>query len=107
MDVVMYRASLKGLPPGLLKKSGRKKVLHLLIPSKNGRFEVFVTEGMIIKTSDPISQAVLDAYSVPKAPNIFKSTNGKMSSLTWKHEDYADVHPFTRVDSDVDHHVGI
>jgi hypothetical protein len=107
MDVVKYHASLKGLPPGMLKIEGRRKVLHLVIPSKNGRFEVLVYEGMIIKTSDIISQTVLDAYRVPKAPSIFKQSKGKLNSLTWKHSDYSDIHPFTRVDADVEHHVEI
>ena len=106
MGVVKYRVSLKGLPMSMLHMVKGRKILRLIIPSKNGRFDVKAFEGLIIKTTDPISQAVLDAYHPPRAPQVMRhAKDGSTQHKTWKYDEYKHVKPFTRVGANTVHHI--
>jgi len=106
VSVVKYRVSLQGLPPKILSVYKGREVLRLIIPCKQGRFEVAAFEGLIIKTSDPICQAVLDEYRPPKVPQVLKhQKDGTTVLKTWRHSDYKDVRPFTRIGANTAHHI--
>ena len=106
MGVVKYRVSLKGLPPRMLTTFRGRQVLRLIIPSKNGRFDVVAFDGLVIKTTDPLCQAALDAYRPPKIPQVVKHhKDGTSEHKTWKHADYRDVKPFKRIGANAAHHI--
>jgi hypothetical protein len=106
MAVIKYRVSLKGLPPQVLTDFRGRKVLRLIIPSKGGRTDVAAFEGLIIKTTDPLCQKVLDEYRPPRPPQVIRHhKDGTTEHKTWKYDDYKDLRPFKRVGANMVHHI--
>jgi len=75
MELEYFKVSLKGLPDSILRKRGRKNILHLRLASLVGPVEIEFSAGDIIRTDDWKVAHALKAYRVPKA-NIHHKPKG-------------------------------
>jgi hypothetical protein len=69
MPVKKYKISHANLPPNIFKEEGGASFLHLKVRTLRGTFvELKIKDGDVVKTSDPIAQAALEAYTAPHIP---------------------------------------
>jgi len=76
MDLEYYKVNLKGLPDSILRKRGRKNILHLRLTSIAGPVEIEFAAGDVIRTDDWRVAHALKNYRVPRA-NILHKPKGE------------------------------
>ena len=110
MEIQYFKVYLKGLPPSILKKRGKKNILHLRVASVYGQVEIEFANGDVIKTDDWKTIHALKHYRVPKA-NILHRPKGEkeFKHAFHNHEDYKKIRVFkkTRATDKFQHEVRI
>jgi len=97
MDLEYFKVHLKGLPDSILRKRGRKNILHLRLTTLDGPVEIEFAAGDIIRTDDWRVAHALKNYRVPKA-NILHRPPGqkKFTHVYHDHTKYKRVKVFKK-----------
>ena len=97
MELEYFKVYLKGLPDTVLKKRGRKNILHLRVSSLAGPVEIEFSTGDVIRTDDWKVAHALKHYKVPKA-NIHHKPKGekKFKHVYHNHEDFKKIKVFKK-----------
>lgn len=97
MELEYFKVYLKGLPDSILKKKGRKNILHLRVASVWGPVEIEFANGDVIRTDDWKTMYALKHYQVPKA-NILHKPKGekKFKHAYHNHEEFKKIKVFKK-----------
>ena len=97
MTFQYFKVYLKGLPDSILKKRGRKNILHLRLASLNGPIEVEFSSGDVIRTDDWKVLHALKNYKVPRAGIMHKPKGEKKFKHAFhNHEEFKKLKVFKK-----------
>lgn len=99
MRIKKFEVSLEGLPSSILRNVDGEDVLTIRFNTISGRKKKLeLSNGDIVKTTDPIVIEAIQSYKVPKVALKHKPRDESEFQFSMHdHNDYSSVSPFTEV----------